>query len=167
MKLSLDLMEEMKEADDQVTKATVSLDPEDFRLVKVKQNKLNRKIEKERANQLKENLMKKNKWKTVNNETKNDNRIPTRIICNGIDIPSPKDIANEMNQYFTKKIKKMRNNLNGDTSKAMKVLEKLIKKLKSEFELKPVNVNKVYEVIQKSKASNSMGHDNLSMNIIK
>ena len=76
-------------------------------------------------------------------------------------------IANEMNQYFTKKIKKMRKNLNRDTSKAMKVLEKLIEKPKSKFKLKPVNVNKVYEVIQKSKASNSTGHDNLSMNIIK
>ena len=51
--------------------------------------------------------------------------------------------------------------------KKFKVLKNLFEKPKSEFELKPVNVNQVYEVIQKSKASNSMGHDNLSMNIIK
>ena len=163
--MSKELKDEIKVADAYLTKATETLNTEDLRIAKTKQNKIKKDIEKEAAINLKARLKGKNKWKVLNED--NENRIPTQIINNGNDIRSPKAIADTFNEYFTNKIKDIRKNFDDKNELALSILSKLVEKPKTKFKFKAVTVYEVYEAISKSKNTNSSGKDGISMRILK
>ena len=167
LKLNKELTNEIKEADHQVTVAKETMDTEEFRLAKRKQNRLKKNMEKARVSELKKNLYGKRKWNTIKSETNHENKIPTRIISDGLDIKKPKMIAETMNNYFISKIRDIRKDFNDKDNKAMELLENMIEKPKTSFDLQPVKVHQVYEIIDKAKRSNSTGHDSISMNVVK
>ena len=76
-------------------------------------------------------------------------------------------IAETMNNYFISKIRDIRKDFNDKDNKAMELLENMIEKPKTSFDLQPVKVHQVYEIIDKAKRSNSTGHDSISMNVVK
>ena len=123
-------------------------------------------MEKNHVEQIKKKLKGNRKWTTIK-ETKESNKIPTRIYDQDNDITSPKILANLFNNYFNDKIKKIREKFSNNNKMAIRILENLVEKPKSVFNFKPTNVYTVYETIQKAKNSKSSGCDSVTMSILK
>merc|ERR1711954_364246 len=109
-------------------------------------------MEKNHVVQLKNRLKGNKKWKTVN-ETKENNKTPTRIYDEDKDETSPRKLANLFNKYFNEKIKKIREKFTKSNDIAIRILENLMEKPATKFNFQPTNVFKVYETIQKAKHS--------------
>ena len=165
-KLSDEVKEAMHKADIQRTRATVMQDRDEHRHAKNLQLKLNKLIEKEKADKLKHNLKSKHKWKTLN-EHKDKDKTPTRIIDNDNDVTSPKMLATLFNKYFLDKIENIRKNFSPSNDMALKILANLVEKPNTSFNFKPTDVYTIYNIIDKSKNSKSSGADSITMSVLK
>ena len=120
------IKETIVEVDMQRTKAINSMDREEFRQAKNLQSKLNKMMEKNHVEQIKKKLKGNRKWTTIK-ETKESNKIPTRIYDQDNDITSPKILANLFNNYFNDKIKKIREKFSNNNKMAIRILENWLK----------------------------------------
>ena len=165
-KLSDEVKEAIDKADAQKTIATNSQDREEYRLARNLQLKLNKLVEKEKAESIKRNLKGKYKWKKLN-ENKDTDKTPTRIIDEDKDVTSPKSLTKLFNKYFIEKIEKIREKFKTNNKTAMDILSSLIEKPKTTFTFKTTDVYTIYKIIDKSKHSKSAGSDAITMSILK
>ena len=168
LKITGETRNKILEADIAVTKATRTLEQNDFRHAKNLQNEVKKRIKEDETEYLKRNLNNNKKdFRTIKEELETDNKTPTRIIHNGEEIRSQKRIAEIMNKFYVKKVEDIRKNFETETDKAIEVLKSLKTKPTTSFDFKPVDVYTVHEVIEKTKRSNSSGKDTLTANIMK
>ena len=92
---------------------------------------------------------------------------PTDIIDNGQRIKSPKKLSVLFNNFFKDKILTIRSSFKKCNNNAIEVLEKLIKRPDSTFELSEVNIKDVYDIISDMGGTNACGFDDMNSKIIK
>ena len=125
-------------------------------------------IEKDKTRIMKKKLNhKKHKWKVIDSVDEKEDLIPTTITYNGETGSSPKRIGEILGEYFIKKVQDIRANFDDETEDAMKSFEYLIEKPRNTFNLKRVNINTTYEVINSMKLSNAKGDDAITSKIMK
>ena len=90
MKISRETADIIEEANQLVTHATRTMNTDNFRAAKNKQNIAKKMIEKDRVEDIKRNLNSNKKWKTIKEERAEEQKIPTRVVINGKEESSPK-----------------------------------------------------------------------------
>ena len=152
-----------------LTNAINTKNVEDWHLFKNQNNIINKKIKEAKTNYYKEKFENNNnKWKTLKNINNTNKQTPPNIINNnGKLISSPKLIANIANNYFIEKIKQIRNKFITDNANPINILETLIKKPKTIFNLQLITIKKTKKLIKKLPNSKCTGYDAISNKIIK
>ena len=164
-----ELKEYVKEADEQLDKAITSGAIEEWRLYRQLRNQLYKWIENSKKIHF-QNILSttKNMWKTVQKYgTKMSNKIPSRIIVDGLMTNSPKKVANAMNSFYIEKVKSIRKAFTKPEMKLIKLLAKLIPREETECKIPEITLEEVKEIIKETKSSNTVGCDNISSRIIK
>ena len=109
-----------------------------------------------------------NVFKTVESLTaKKDSTIPRRIIDEKGTITSPKALANMFNKFFIDKIEIIRKSFTDSPVDPILLLSLLIPKKPARFHLPEITLDETINIILQMKASNGVGFDNISSNIIK
>ena len=106
------------------------------------------------------------KWKQLKGDKGSDN-FPTVLNIKGEIITSQKRIAESIAAHFDKKVQDTVKSFEGNKSEAIRILEKLHKRRREEFDFKEISENHMYEVLQKAKPTRTEADDGLSMDIIK
>ena len=82
-------------------------------------------------------------------------------------ITNIKDICNIANNHFINSIRKLRDNIPKITTTPVEILKKIYPRVETTLEIPIPTVKDITETIKKSKSKNSVGCDNISMNMLK
>ena len=92
---------------------------------------------------------------------------PRSIINKEEIITNIKDICNIANNHFINSIRKLRDNIPKITTTPVEILKKIYPRVETTLEIPIPTVKDITETIKKSKSKNSVGCDNISMNMLK
>ena len=92
---------------------------------------------------------------------------PTKLFMNGMMLNKPFDIAQEMNNFFVDKVKKIVNNLPSSDQNAVDLTRSLMRDRKCNFNLQAVHPDTVSKIIGNLKSSHSCGLDTIDAYVIK
>ena len=107
-----EVKEYIKDSETQLTKAIVSKSCDEWRAYKSMRNGIKKIVEKAKTNYYQNKLkVRKTMWSTLK-DLAGDTKIctPNKIIVNGEYVTSPKKLAENLNEYFIKKVKEIRAN---------------------------------------------------------
>ena len=161
---------DLKEDSDKQLEHAISVgNNEEFRLYNAKRNKFQRELNKENEVNLKKKLGNpRMMWREVNNVIeKKSGEVPSSIVENGKVETSPKRLADIFNDFFVHKITLIRSSFIDSGCDPLVTLNELIPKVSTEFELRPVSVIEVYEVITNMSGTNARGFDSMNSKILK
>merc|ERR1712240_767534 len=151
------------------TKAKQTQDTNDWREYKNTKATLNKKINKQRTEYINKKLDNSgDRWKTLK-EINNSKTFtsPRSIINKDKIITNIKDICNIANNYYINSIKKLRDNIQKITTTPVEILKKIYPRVEATLEIPIPTVKDISNIIKKSKSKNSVGHDNISMKMLK
>merc|ERR1711873_126053 len=110
----------------------------------------------------------KDRRKTLN-EINNKSTLtsPRNIIHKDSIITNIQEICNIANNYYINSIKKLRDNIPQTNVTPIDIIKKIYPRSQATLEIPIPTVQKITEIIKKAKSKNSVGHDNISMKMIK
>merc|ERR1712240_978051 len=150
-------------------KAKSTKNNEDWLNCKNKKARLNKDAAQQRKKYIANKLNSANdRWKTLK-DLNNKNPITTpRNIMEGNKIyNNPKDICNIANNYYIDTIKKLREQIPNIPVKPVEVLKQIYPRNTNTFTIPIPTVEDIRNIIIKALNSQSTGHDNISMDILK
>ena len=92
---------------------------------------------------------------------------PRNIIKNNKIYNNPKHICNIANNFYINTIKKIREEIPDIPVKPIEVLKQIYPRNTNTFSIPIPTVEDIRNIIIKAPNSNSIGHDNISMNMVK
>merc|ERR1712240_162034 len=108
------------------------------------------------------------RWKTLNEiNNKSTFMSPRNIIHNDSIITNIREICNMANDYYISSIKKLRDNISQTNVTPIDILKKIYQRPKVTLEIQIPTTQDITKIIKKAKSKNSVGHDNISMKMIK
>merc|ERR1712240_317861 len=150
-------------------KAKQTQDNDHWREYKNYRATLNKKIDKQKQDYIKKKLdNSEDRWKTLNNiNNKKTFTSPRSIIHKETIITNIKEICNLANNYYISLIRKLRENIPKISVTPIDIIKKIYPRSKVTLEI-PIPTNKaITDIIKKAKSKNSVGHDNISMKMLK
>ena len=91
---------------------------------------------------------------------------PTQLFTNKM-INKPKEIANEMNQFFIEKVKNLQKKLPKQKNDPLQHLRRAMHNRNCSFNFKPVSPMEILKIVNKLKNSKSTGLDTIDTNTVK
>ena len=121
--ISQENLEEQQSVNEQLTRAISSKDPIEWKKFRTQRNGYNNKIKSQKSefykNQFSQN---KYQWKFLQKFTNKAKQAPPNsITVSGTNYTSPKKIANLCNEYFIKKIEKIRKSFKDSTTNPIQI----------------------------------------------
>ena len=93
--------------------------------------------------------------------------VPTRIVNEGKTTTSPKEICKEFSGFFHHKIDKIRKSFVASNISPIQILQKLIPRKQLKFILKEISLERIYEIINNMKTSNTCYFNGISSAVMK
>merc|ERR1712240_629180 len=110
----------------------------------------------------------KDRWKTVNEiNNKTTFTSPRSIIYKDSIITNIQEICNIANDYYISSIKKLRDNIPQTSVTPIDIIKRIYSRSQATLKIPIPTIQKLAEIIKKAKSKNSVGHDNISMKMIK
>merc|ERR1711873_25446 len=108
------------------------------------------------------------RWKTLNEiSNKTTFTSPRSIIYKDSIITNIQEICNIANDYYISSIKKLRDNIPQTSVTPIDIIKRIYPRSQATLEIPTPTIQKITEIIKKAKSKNSVGHDNISMKMIK
>ena len=151
------------------TKAKQTQEDKHWREYKNYKATLNKKIDKQKQDYIKKKLdNSEDRWKTLNDiNNKNTFTSPRSIIHKETIITNLKEICNLANNYYINSIRKLRENIPKITVTPIDIIKKIYPRSKVTLEIPIPTTKAITDIIKKAKSKNSVGHDNISMKMLK
>ena len=130
---------------------------------------LNKKINKQKQDYINKKLDNSgDRWKTLKelNNTKTFTS-PRSIINKEEIITNIKEICNIANNHYINSIRTLREKIPKITTTPIEILKKIYPRVEATLEIPIPTINNITNIIKKSKSKNSVGHDNISMKMLK
>merc|ERR1712243_510272 len=130
---------------------------------------INKQIDRQKQEYINKKLdNSKDRWKTLNEiNNKSTFTSPRSIIHKDSIITNIQEICNIANDYYISSFKKLRDNIPQTNVTPIDILKKIYQQSQATLEIPIPTVQKITEIIKKAKSKNSVGHDNISMKMIK
>ena len=163
----------MKQRDNAHKKAAATNSPEDWRLFRSIRNRVTALIRRDKKLWEQEKLdsslnNSEQTWRTVKSWLNwGSSGPPTQLVCDGKIVSSPSRIANIMNNFFTDKVKSLRNKIPAERSDPLSKFKEAMHQRTCVFKLKKTTEAEVLEVISQLKNSSSSGIDYIDTRTIK
>merc|ERR1712240_269665 len=150
-------------------KAKQTQQDEDWREYKNYRATINKQIDRQKQEYINKKLdNSEDRWKTLNKiNNKSTFTSPRSIIHKDSIITNIQEICNIANDYYISSIKKLRDNIPQTNVTPIEILKKIYKQSQATLEIPIPTIQQITEIIKKAKSKNSVGHDNISMKMIK
>merc|ERR1712243_427621 len=167
--LSKETRERKKKLNQMHNKAKQTQQDEDWREYKNYRATINKQIDRQKQEYINKKLNNsEDRWKTLNEiNNKSTFTSPRNIIHKDSIITNIQEICNIANDYYISSIKKLRDNIPQTNVTPIDILKKIYQRSQATLEIPIPTVQKITEIIKKAKSKNSVGHDNISMKMIK
>merc|ERR1712243_128683 len=150
-------------------KAKQTQDNDDWREYKNYRAAINKQIDRQKQEYINKKLNNsEDRWKTLNEiNNKSTFTSPRNIIHKDSIITNIQEICNIANDYYISSIKKLRDNIPQTNVTPIDILMKIYKRSQTTLEIPIPTIPQIAQIIKKAKSTNSVGHDNISMKMIK
>merc|ERR1712240_982285 len=130
---------------------------------------INKQVDKQKQEYITNKLNNsENRWKTLNDiNNKSTFASPRSIIHKDAITTNIQEICNIANNYYINSIKTLRERIPQTTVTPIDILKKIYKRQQSTLEIPIPTIPQIAQIIKKAKSTNSVGHDNISMKMIK
>ena len=109
----------------------------------------------------------KRRWRILKEAEEMENSTPTRIVHNGVEYTSPREIAEVMNEYYILKTRELRKDFANTEDQALEITNYLLPNVDSEFSFKRIKTHEMYEILTDLKNSKTCGDDYIAAFILK
>ena len=163
----------LKKRDDAQEAATKSRDPDDWREYKNLRNHATSRMRSEKKawerNKLDiAKLSSSNMWRNVKSWLSWSNSgPPSKISHNGTIISKPARVATIMNEFFIKKVEKLKDKIPTTDSDPLVKLREVFKNRQCKFSFRPVTQEEIFKIISDLKNSRSSGMDFIDTWVVK
>merc|ERR1712240_202393 len=150
-------------------KAKQTQQDDDWREYKNYRATINKQIDRQKQEYINKKLTNsEDRWKTLNEiNNKSTFTSPRNIIHNDSIITNIQEICNIANDYYINSIKKLRDKIPQTNVTPIDILKKIYKRSQTTLEIPIPTIQQITQIIKKAKSTNSVGHDNISMKMIK
>merc|ERR1712240_733827 len=150
-------------------KAKERQDNDDWREYKNYRAAINKQIDRQKQEYINKKLNNsEDRWKFLNEiNNKSTFTSPRSIIHKDSIITNIQEICKIANDYYISSIKQLRDNIPQTNVTPIDILKKIYQRSQETLEIPIPTVQKITEIMRKAKSKNSVGHDNISMKMIK
>merc|ERR1712240_72218 len=136
---------------------------------KNKKATLNKKINKLKTEYINKKLDKSShRWKTLKEINNTKSFTSPRSITHKDEITTNiREICNIANNYYIESFRIRRENIPSITTTPIEILKKIYPRVETTLEIPIPTTKDITDIIKKSKSKNSVGHDNISMKMLK
>merc|ERR1712240_335583 len=161
--------EAKKKLNEMHNKAKQTQQDEDWREYKNQRATINKQVDKQKQEYITKKLNNsENRWKTLNDiNNKPTFTSPRSIIHKDAITTNIQEICNIANNYYINSIKTLRETIPQTTVTPIDILKKIYKRSQTTLEIPIPTIQQIAQIIKKAKSTNSVGHDDISMKMIK
>merc|ERR1712240_116321 len=167
--LNKDTREAKKQLNEIHNKAKQTQHDDDWREYKNQRATINKKVDKQKQEYITKKLNNsEDRWKTLNEiNNKITFESPRSIIHKDAITTNIQEICNIANNYYINSIKTLRERIPQTAVTPIDILKKIYKRQQTTLEIPIPTVPQIAHIIKKAKSTNSVGHDNISMKMLK
>merc|ERR1712240_159741 len=167
--LNKETREGKKKLNQMHNKAKQTQQDEDWREYKNLRATINKQIDRQKQEYINKKLNNsEDRWKTLNEiNNKSAFTSPRSIIHNDAIITNIQEICNIANDYYINSIKTLREKIPQTNVTPIDILKKIYKRSQTTLEIPIPTIQQITQIIEKAKSTNSVGHDNIYMKMIK
>merc|ERR1712240_891276 len=150
-------------------KAKQTQQNDDWREYKNYRATINKQIDRQKQEYINKKLdNSEDRWKTLNEiNNKSTFTSPRSIIYKDSIITNIQEICNIANNYYISSIKKLRDNIPLTSVTPIDIIKRIYPRSQATLEIPIPTIQQITQIIKKAKSKNSVGHDNISMKMIK
>merc|ERR1712240_36348 len=167
--LNKETREAKKKLNEMHNKAKQTQQDDDWREYKNQRAIINKQVDTQKQEYITKRLNNsENRWKTLNDiNNKSTFESPRSIIHKDAITTNIQEICNIANNYYINSIKTLRERIPQTAVTPIDILKKIYKRQQTTLEIPIPTIPQIAQIIKKAKSTNSVGHDNISMKMLK